>query len=554
MAAVPDSDSIDLSQHTPMMRQYLSIKAQHPDELVFYRMGDFYELFFEDARVAAELLDITLTARGQSAGEPIPMCGVPYHAADGYLARLVQQGRSVAVCEQIGDPETSKGPVERQVQRIVTPGTLTDDALLEGRRNSSLMAVYQTADKQLASALLDLTRASIECARHADEAALIDWIAQTQPSEIIYSTDQQFALSSAVTRQYDAQHFVSSSARLHLNEHFGRDVCELYELASDSPIISAASAALRYAQQTQCQPLDIIQRLQLIGADSQIGLDAQTRRNLEIDQRVSGEKDHTLVALFDTAATPMGSRLLSRWFNAPLRDRTTILDRQGWVLTALNADNYDAIRTALRGLGDLDRLLARVGLGSANPRDLKRLQQALARIPTLRELLEVLDTPLNQSLCAQLQPFTALLDLLTRAIVDEPPATSRDGNFIKAGFDAELDEVRNLTENSANWLRELEATERTRTGNQNLKVGYNRVHGYYIEMSRAGSPDIPVEYVRRQTLKNVERYITPELKEFEEQALTAQSRALRREKALFEFFQLWRDVAFYILQRLSPHV
>jgi DNA mismatch repair protein MutS len=518
-----------------MMRQYLSIKTQHPEELLFYRMGDFYELFFDDAKLASELLDITLTARGQSAGEPIPMCGVPYHAVDNYLARLVQQGRRVAICEQIGDPATSKGPVERKVKRIITPGTLTDEALVEGFARSSLMAVHSTdSGTSWVTAQLDLTDNAIECALHSSLETLYDWLEQKQPTEVISSADGELFIGRYSFRAIDADNFEQTSAKIKLDEHFGHDTSALNGLSAQSPVLAVAAAALGYAQHTQCQDLEFIRRLNLVTQDTQIALDLHTRRNLEIDKRMNGEADLTLFALFNTTRTPMGARLLSSWLNAPLRDPVAVLERQDWVTAGLRELEFEPIRTLLGGMGDLDRILARVALGSANPRDMRRLQTSLEKLPQLRSQLNSIECNLSQALVSGLPNLDVLLSLIQSAIVDEPPATLRDGGYIKAGFDPELDEVLDLTENSASWLRNLEIQERARTGSQTLKVGYNRVHGYYIEMSRSTDVEAPIEYVRRQTLKNVERYITPELKAFEEKALSAESRAHRLEKALFE--------------------
>ena len=520
------------ADHTPMMRQYLAIKAEHPEDLLFYRMGDFYELFFSDAQRAAELLDITLTARGQSAGEPIPMCGVPYHAVDSYLARLVQLGCTVAICEQIGDPATSKGPVERQVQRVITPGTLTDETLLEGATQSSLMAVCVQAER-FGVAQLDLSASYIECAEFNDASALLDWLEQQQPNELVMAESEELTSHIPLRRVPDSWFDMHQTAR-QLADHFGHDVTKQGTIATDSPVIGAAGAALAYAQQTQRQDLKFIQHLRWVGSDTLIGMDVHSRRNLEIDQRVGGQDDHTLLALFNTTRTPMGARLLRKWLNAPLRDHTSVLDRQQWVAQVLTLDHYQTLRGELDGLGDLDRILTRIGLGSANARDVAKLGLALQMLPIVAEVLTTLDGPQNQQLLSELGEFAELADLIHRAITDEPPATLRDGGFIRSGYNAELDEAKNLTANSAEWLRDLEQQERTRTGASSLKVGYNRVHGYYIEISKAGNAEIPEEYIRRQTLKNAERYITPDLKTFEEKALSAESRALQLEKALFE--------------------
>jgi len=532
--SLPESDTDALSAHTPMMQQYLRIKAQHPQELVFYRMGDFYELFFEDAKVAAELLDITLTARGQSAGEPIPMCGVPFHAADGYLARLVKLGRTVAICEQVGDPATAKGPVERKVVRIVTPGTLTDDALLEGSSASLLMAIKQR-EQQYGIACLDLSSSHLEVLEVTGSSAVQDLLHQLRPTEILLPEDLDWDSGFASSTRRLAQNLFDNRGALHaLQQHFGHNVAAVSGIKVDNPMLGAAAAALAYAKETQRQPLDFIQQLRLVEYSRQLSLDAQTRRNLEIDQRVNGATDHTLFALMNTTQTPMGSRLLRRWLNEPSQDVDAVCARQQWVGAAIEQRAAQPIQAVLNGIGDLERILTRIALRSATPRDLDRLRQALAQIPALCAAAAAVDAPLQDTLAARLPDFGELQQLLGRALVEAPPATIRDGGFIAAGFDADLDNLLQLTHHSAEWLAELERSERARTNIATLKVGYNRVHGYYIETSKSSSGDIPPEYVRRQTLKNAERYITPELKQFEEEALSAQSRALALEKVLYD--------------------
>jgi len=532
MAAKKNSQASDA--HTPMMQQYLKIKSAHPEEIVFYRMGDFYEMFFDDARTAAELLDITLTARGQSAGKPIPMCGIPFHAADGYLARLVKLGRSVAICEQIGDPATSKGPVERAVQRIVTPGTLTDDILLEGAATSLLAAIKSQGDNY-GVAHLDLSSSHIEVAEVTGRDALVNLLHQIQPTEILIEASLELELNYPVSTRIllDTQ-FDTTSGKHRLAEHFGANISEITGLQTDSPAIGAAAAMLLFAKQTQRQDLSYIQQIRCVEQDQLLNLDAQSRRNLEIDQRVNGATDHTLLALMDTTATPMGSRLLRRWLNEPSRDMATVNGRLIWVTEALERRAAQPVQEALRGIGDVERILTRIALGSANPRDLNRLRQALDRLPQLCHACASITSPLNESLLEHIPDFKELRDLLKRAIIDEPPATIRDGGFMALGFDHDLDALFKLTTHSAEWLAELELSERKRTGIATLKVGYNRVHGYYIETSKSQRGEIPAEYIRRQTLKNAERYITPELKTFEEEALSSQSRALQLEKRLFE--------------------
>jgi len=522
-----------LVSHTPMMQQYLQIKAEHPNELVFYRMGDFYELFFEDAKVAADLLDITLTARGHSAGDPIPMCGVPFHAADAYLAKLVKLGRAVAICEQVGDPATTKGPVERQVQRIITPGTLTDEALLDGHQSSLLMAV-KPYNGHFGVACLDLSSPHLEVTEVTGAQGLSDLLSQRRPTELIYPANAELPRSPDLnSRALSDTLFNNSSALLQLQQHFGHDVTTVNEIDPDSPILGAAAAAMAYAKETQRQPLHFIQQIRHLQFRSQLLLDAQTRRNLEIDVRVNGAHDHTLFALMNTTQTPMGGRLLRRWLNEPSQDVDEISARQLWVTSAIERHAADALQTILSGVGDLERILTRIALGSATPRDLDRLRRSLALLPSLSKQADMVDAPLQQTLAAALPEFGELRQLLDSALVESPPATIRDGGFIAEGFDADLDKLLALTNHSAQWLADLELSERQRTQIATLKVGYNRVHGYYIETSKASSGEIPPEYIRRQTLKNAERYITPELKQFEEEALSAQSRALALEKALY---------------------
>ena len=550
----------DFQNHTPMMQQYLGIKAAHPDELVFYRMGDFYELFFDDARAAANILDITLTARGQSAGEPIPMCGVPFHAAENYLARLVRHGRSVAICEQVGDPATSKGPVARAVQRIITPGTLTDDYLLEGQNQSLLMAVHcpsQSRQKQnsgdqgqrnpntqsesarrrskvvLGVAWLNLSSGRIDVVELSSWTALGDLLHQMQPSELLVHNPIEVGYD-VNFRQISSTKFDTKSARLKLENHFKRPVVELAGLEASSACLGAASAALEYAKATQCDNLEFVQHFNSVNDHELIRIDAQSRRNLEIDQRVNGSHEHTLFELMNTTQTPMGARLLKTWLNAPSRILKTVIERQDWVSTAIDLRCVQGIREHLHRIGDLERILTRIALGSASPRDLERLSQALQILPALRNQLTSIEQPLNNRLVTALADFTELTELLANALKENPPATIRDGGFLARGYNAELDALQQLTSNASDWLTRLEIAEQERTGISQLKVGYNRVHGYYIEVSRANqNVEMPADYVRRQTLKNAERFITPELKEFEEEALSSSSRALTLEKSLW---------------------
>jgi len=530
----------ELAEHTPMMQQYLRIKAAHPDSLLFYRMGDFYELFFEDAERAAALLDITLTARGQSAGAPIPMAGVPYHAADAYLARLVKLGLTVAICEQVGDPATAKGPVERQVQRIVTPGTLTEEALQDGTRDSVLAGISRTGDGW-ALALLNLGNGEFAVAELPDAAALGNELARLRPSELL--TPEPLPpdlLPGPITvRERTALEFDHDLGFTRLTRHFGTRDLSGFGIAPNAAIIGAAAAVLNYAKLTQCQDLEFIDRLVRLDHRAVIALDPHSRRNLELDRRLDGSEDQTLFALLNTTRTPMGARLLRRWLNAPARSQTEVLARQAGVAALLDSDDLDELRRDLRELGDLERIVSRLALRRASPRDLARLRSALRQLPGVRRVLAGLPAPRLAALRAAMPEFTATLERLERAIIDMPPATIRDGGVIASGYDPQLDQLRDMTANASEWLAELERRERERSGIATLKVGYNRVHGYYLEASKAAGDSVPTDYIRRQTLKNAERYITPELKAFEDEALTSQSRALKLERGLFEALVAW---------------
>ncbi|HEY0634815.1 MAG TPA: DNA mismatch repair protein MutS [Gammaproteobacteria bacterium] len=519
--------------HTPMMQQYLRIKAQHPDMLLFYRMGDFYELFYDDARRAAQLLDITLTTRGASAGEPIAMAGVPYHAVEGYLARLIRMGESVAICEQIGDPATSKGPVERKVVRIVTPGTVTDEALLEERRDNLICAVSRKGT-QSGIATLDLASGRFTVSELEGDEALRAELERLRPAELLIDEEQPLQRDGSSIKRLPPWRFDNDTAQRLLTAQFGtRDLagfgCEAMQLA-----IGAAGALLHYVQETQRTALPHLRGLAVENRDEAIQLDGASRRNLELELNLAGNHSNTLAGVMDRTATPMGSRLLRRWLNRPLRDREVLRLRQNAIAALLEDERFVALQEELRGVGDVERILARIALRSARPRDLTQLREALRRLPELHRLLAPFDAPLLSSLLESLSEHPQTLGLLERAIIDHPPVLIRDGGVIALGYDAELDELRGLKENAGNYLLELEARERARTGIGNLKVSYNRVHGYYIEVTRFHSEKVPNDYQRRQTLKGAERYITPELKSFEEKALSAAERALAREKGLYE--------------------
>ncbi|WP_422126804.1 DNA mismatch repair protein MutS [Thioalkalivibrio sulfidiphilus] len=521
-------------QHTPMMQQYLGIKAQHPDILVFYRMGDFYELFYDDAIRAARLLDITLTKRGQSAGEPIPMAGVPVHAVESYLGRLIRLGESVAICEQIGDPATSKGPVERKVVRIVTPGTVTEEALLEERRENLLVAVCGR-ENRFGIAALDVSTGRFRVLEVEGVEALAGELERLNPAELLLPEGQPLpGTKRPGTRQRAVWHFEAEAARTLLTRHFGtRDLagfgCEGLALAT-----GAAGALLQYVQDTQMSALPHINGLGVERREDGIILDAATRRNLELTQNLAGGREHTLAAVLDETATAMGSRLLSRWIHQPLRRRQDLEARLAAVAELLEGRGHRALHERLRRIGDLERILSRVALGSARPRDLVTLRDSLAVLPEIRGLLAGTGAPRLEQLAGSAGEHPAVVDLLTRAVIEQPPVLIRDGGVIAPGYDPELDELRALSGNADQFLVDLEARERERTGIHTLKVAYNRVHGYYIEISRAQADKAPDDYTRRQTLKGAERFITPELKAFEDKVLSARERALAREKALYE--------------------
>jgi len=522
--------------HTPMMVQYLRIKAQHPDILVFYRMGDFYELFYEDARKAAKLLDITLTARGQSAGEPIPMAGIPYHAADGYLAKLVKRGESVAICEQIGDPATSKGPVERQVVRIITPGTITEESLLDERRDNLLCAIHQRND-QFGIASLDITNGRFVILQVSGDEALFSELERIRPAELLVNEDSAIASSLKTFPGFKYTppwNFELKTATRLLTEQFAvHDLagfgCEALPIA-----LGAAGCLIHYASETQRTQLPHVKKITVEQRDQAVILDAATRRNLELDRSLSDQHDFTLAGILDHCSTCMGSRLMRRWINRPLRDPFTLNSRYDCIEELLLQQAYLPLHDCLKGIGDIERIMTRIMMGSARPRDLAGLRQSLSSLPTLHKTLDKLGSTLSQTLAENIGQHPDIVDLLTRAIIEQPPMLIRDGGVIAEAYDAELDELRALSQHADQFLIDLEENEKKRTGINTLKVSYNRVHGYYIEISKAQAAHIPDDYIRRQTLKNVERYITPDLKTFEDKVLSAREKALAREKYLYE--------------------
>ena len=491
--------------HTPMMQQYLKLKAQHPEILLFYRMGDFYELFYDDAKRASQLLDISLTKRGASAGEPIPMAGIPHHAVENYLAKLVNQGESVAICEQIGDPATSKGPVERKVVRIVTPGTISDEALLQERQDNLLAALWQDG-KGFGYATLDISSGRFRLSEPADRETMAAELQRTNPAELLYAED--FAEMALIEgrrglRRRPLWEFEIDTARQQLNLQFGTRTA-----------------------------LPHIRSITMERQQDSIIMDAATRRNLEITQNLAGGIENTLASVLDSTVTPMGSRMLKRWLHMPIRDTNTLVCRQQTI--AALQDRYTELQPVLRQVGDLERILARLALRTARPRDLARMRHAFQQLPELRAQLSDVDSAPVQKLRETMGEFTELRELLERAIIDAPPVLVRDGGVIAPGYNEELDEWRALADGATDYLDKLEIRERERLGLDTLKVGYNAVHGYYIQISRGQSHLAPIHYVRRQTLKNAERYIIPELKEYEDKVLTSKGKALALEKQLYE--------------------
>ncbi len=537
MSEITATDDKVLS-HTPVMQQYLRIKAQYPDILLLYRMGDFYELFYGDARRAAALLDIALTARGQSAGEPIPMAGVPVQSVEGYLGRLLRRGESVAICEQIGDPAKSKGPVERQVVRVVTPGTVTEDALLDKSRATYLASVVRERERY-GLAWLELSSGRFSVLEAQGPAALAAELERLRPAELLVREDQQrdlplSALAPTVVRERAPWHFELSAASRILTDQLG--TLDLRGFGADElPLaIGAAGALLQYVRDTQRTALPHIRALRVEEPGEALAIDAATRRNLELESSLSGNEGATLLAVLDTTATGMGARALRRWLGRPVGQRGLLRQRYQAVGALGAARAFESVHDLLRAVGDLERVLARVALRSARPRDLVQLRAGLSGLPPLRTALSHVDSPLLRSLLSDTSDHADERGLLAAAIAEEPSAFLRDGDVIAAGYDAELDELRRIATHTDEFLLELERRERERTGLAGLKLGYNRVQGFYIEVPRAQAERVPADYLRRQTVKSAERFITPELKGFEDRVLGARERALAREKQLFE--------------------
>lgn len=540
------SPSESLSHHTPMMQQYLRLKAENPDILLFYRMGDFYELFYDDAKRASELLDISLTKRGASAGEPIPMAGVPFHAVEGYLAKLVQMGESVAICEQIGDPATSKGPVERKVVRIVTPGTVTDEALLSERVDNLIAAIYHH-NGRFGYATMDITSGRFQLSEPQTEEEMAAELQRTSPRELLFPEDfspVHLMASRQGNRRRPIWEFEPDTAKQQLNQQFGTRDLVGFGVEQAKLGLCAAGCLIQYVKDTQRTALPHIRSLTWDRQDQSVILDAATRRNLELTHNLAGGTDNTLAEVLDHCATPMGSRMLKRWIHQPMRDNATLNQRLDAITELKETALYGELHPVLKQIGDIERILARLALRSARPRDLARLRHAMQQLPELHSVMSELKQPHLTELRTHAEPMDGLCDLLERAIKENPPVVIRDGGVIADGYSAELDEWRDLANGATEFLERLEAEERDRHGIDTLKVGYNNVHGFYIQVSRGQSHLVPPHYVRRQTLKNAERYIIEELKQHEDKVLNSKSRALALEK------QLWEE----LFDLLLPHL
>ncbi|WP_372880882.1 DNA mismatch repair protein MutS [Psychromonas sp.] len=525
-----------LQQHTPMMQQFLSIKNEVPDTLLFYRMGDFYELFFDDARKASQLLGISLTQRGKTGGNAIPMAGVPYHSVEGYLAKLIEMGESIAICEQIGDPATSKGPVERKLVRIITPGTVTDEALLNDRQDNLLCSVYQLQNTfGIASLDIGSGRFIINQFQHSE--TLQAELQRLNPAELLYPENFEHIdlidHLQTIRRRPEWEFELATSKQI-LNQQFATKDLIGFGVEKAEVALCAAGALLQYIKDTQRTSLPHIQSIKLEQSIDSVILDAATRKNLELTQNLSGGSENTLAEVLDYTVTPMGSRLLKRWIHQPIRNFNVLTYRQTMIQTLIDQDLCAALAEPLKQIGDVERVIARLALRSARPRDLTRLRTAFSLLPELQHLVAEMPQQLVGKLCKEMGSYPELLTLLEKAVIDNPPVIIRDGGVIAEGYNEELDQWRNLAKGATDFLEQLEIRERKATGISTLKVGYNRVHGYYIETSRSQSDMVPAHYIRRQTLKNTERYIIAELKEHEDKVLSSQGKALALEKKLYE--------------------
>ena len=561
-ATAKNKNNTETVTHTPMMQQYLRIKADHPNTLLFYRMGDFYELFYDDAKKASKILDITLTARGQSNGKPIPMAGIPYHAADNYLSRLIKHGESVAICEQTSKPGENKGPVSREVKRIVTPGTVTEEALLDERKDNLLICIHFHKNRYgLAS--LNITSGRFNVCEIKHKAQLYAELERLQAVEVLLAEDAPLfdeltnTLKNNISlRQQPPWWFDLDSANRLLNTQFGTKDLSGFGCEGLNTAVMAAGCLLQYTQDTQRAALPHISGLHVENTDNVIVLDAASRRNLEIEINISGGTENTLTSVIDRTTTSMGSRCLRRWLHSPLRDRELLTQRHQAIAELLNNQLTTDIQFCLNSIGDIERIMSRLALLSARPRDLETLKNSLAVLPELQNILQQNHAPLIQQLSTGISTHPQIVELLSLAICDNPPVLTRDGGFIAAGYNKELDELRALSKNANAFLEQLEVREREETGIKTLKVSYNRVHGFYIEISRLQSDNVPVHYTRKQTLKTTERFITEELKKYEDKVLSAKERALALEKSIYEellqqlqsFLQALKTCAFAIAE------
>ena len=524
------------AQHTPMIAQYLDLKANHPEELLFYRMGDFYELFFEDAVTASRTMDVTLTARGQSGGNPVPMCGVPYHSADTYLTRLLDAGFSIAICEQVGDPNTTKGPVQREVQRVLTPGTLVEEGLVRNNQMSTFVAANCVGERYC-TALVDLTGGTLEIGLAGTLEEFQERIEEIKPSELLIPADQEHLFPSpteltSIVKPLPSDFFESMTFEsIEFNNL--KDVIPKDLIIEPQIWHGAAGAGLNFLKKAQRNGIAALRIFQIYDPKQRLRIDRQSRRNLEIDIRNTGATDHTLFSLMDTTVTSMGSRLLKKWLNDPIVDVIELDSRLDWLESAIESNQSFPIRKELEPLSDLERICSRIELGAATPRDLARLRDDIPCFSKIKAVAGQIQSSLSKNLLDSLDNFDPLYQRLEEALVEDPPPHLREGGVFAEGYDQSLDQLRALNSDSGTWLRDLELQERQRTGIQTLKVGYNRIHGYYIETSRSSGTEVPADYVRRQTLKHSERFITSELKEFEENAMRSQQKALVLEKTLF---------------------
>lgn len=538
-----------IKQQTPMMQQYLKIKSEHRDILLFYRMGDFYELFFDDAKRAAQLLDISQTHRGKAGGDPIPMAGVPYHAVENYLARLVQMGESVAICEQVGDPATSKGPVERKVVRIVTPGTISDEALLQERQDNLLTSVWQNKKGLYGIAYLDINSGRFNLVEVNTDEAFTSTLQRLAPAELLYC--ESFENTHLIehikgARRRPEWEFDLDTAQHLLCEQFGTKDLVGFGVDKAHAALVAAGCLMQYVKDTQRIALPHIRAITLEHNEHAVILDAATRKNLELTVNLSGGFENTLAQVLDKTATAMGSRLLKRRIHTPVRNKNELNSRLNAISAILDVQLYGELHDSLKEIGDIERVIARLALCTARPRDLTRLRSALQALAPLHALLNDANDERIASIVRHSPELPELQALLERAVIDNPPVLIRDGGVIAPGYNSELDEWRSLSKGATDILEQLELRERERTGISTLKIGYNKVHGFFIEVSRANSHLVPADYIRRQTLKNNERYIIPELKEHEDKVLGSQSKALALEKQLYE--ELFEFIAPHIEQ------